>query len=138
MKSVRRLLLWSIASLALLLVGILIWSVLFFDPNDYRESIADRIEKQTGFKLTLEGSLGLDFRFRRDAGLFAELAVEDAYLRKIADMQGVQFAHIRELTISLPVMQLLRLVMLQTLLQVFGFVLLLFLLVGFLLLLLLY
>ena len=110
MKSVRRLLLWSIASLALLLVGMLVWSVVFFDPNDYRESIADHIEAQTGFKLTLEGSLGLDFRFQQGAGLFADLAVEDAYLRKIADMQGVQSARIRELTISLPVMQLLRLV----------------------------
>ena len=41
MKSVRRLLLWSVVSLALLLAGFLIWSVVFFDPNDYRESIAD-------------------------------------------------------------------------------------------------
>ena len=81
MKSVRRLLLWSIASLALLLAGMLVWSVVFFDPNDYRESIADHIEAQTGFKLTLEGSLGLDFRFQQGAGLFADLAVEDAYLR---------------------------------------------------------
>lgn len=110
MKSVCRQLLWSIASLALLLAGILVWSVVFFDPNDYRESIADHIEAQTGFELTLEGSLGLDFRFQQGTGLIADLAVEDAYLRKIADIQGVQHAHIRELTISLPAIQLFRLV----------------------------
>ena len=110
MKSVRRLLLWSVVSLALLLAGLLIWSVVFFDPNDYREDIAERIEEQTGFKFTLEGPLRLDFRFQQGVGLFADLTVEDAYLRKIANMQGAQYARMRELTLSLPLMQLSRLV----------------------------
>jgi len=111
MRRVRRRLLWSITSLTLLFAGIVIWSTVFFDPNDYREGIAQRIEEQTGFKFTLEGPVRLDFRLHRGVGLFADLAVEDAYLRKIAGLPGSQHARIRELTLSLSAMQLSRLVM---------------------------
>ncbi|HCK77119.1 MAG TPA: hypothetical protein DHW07_08230 [Gammaproteobacteria bacterium] len=110
MSRIRRLLLGSLISLMLLFGGILIWSMVFFDPNDYREGIAERIEEETGLTFTLEGPLRLDFRFHPGVGLFADLALEDAYLRKIVGLPGSQNARIRELTLSLPVVQLFRFV----------------------------
>ncbi|MGH7128273.1 MAG: AsmA family protein, partial [Planctomycetaceae bacterium] len=54
------------------LVGIVVVAaaalLLFFDPNDYREEIAARVEQATGREVTIEGDLGLE--------IFPWLAVE--------------------------------------------------------------
>ena len=109
MKRVRRLLLWTLGGLAVLLAGALIWSVTLLDLNNYRGTIAERLEQRTGLKFTLEGPLRHGFRFQQGEGLFADLTVEDAYLKKVAGLQGSQHARVRELTLSLSVMQLPRL-----------------------------
>jgi AsmA protein len=48
------------ALLLLLLIGVAA-ATLFIDPNDYRDSIATRVEEQTGRKLVIEGEIKLSF-----------------------------------------------------------------------------
>ena len=109
MKSLRTVLLWTLGGLAAVLTGALIWSAVFLDLNDYSEGIAERIEQQTGLKFSLKGPLHLDFRYQEGKGLFADLGVEDAYLKTIVGMPGPQHARVRKLTLSLSVMELPRL-----------------------------
>ena len=105
MKRVPRLLAWSTAGLGVGLVAALMWLTVFFDPNDYREQIADRIEDQTGFHFALEGPVRLSLRFQPGEGVFAEAAVEDARLHGVEGIDEPQHARISHLTFSFPIAQ---------------------------------
>jgi len=58
----------GVAALIGLLVVVVLAVALLFDPNDYKDEIADRVEAATGRSLTLEGDLEL--------GLFPWLSVD--------------------------------------------------------------
>jgi len=105
LKRVQRLLAWSAAGLGVGLVAALMWLTVFFDPNDYREQIADRIEDQTGLHLTLEGPVRLSLRFQPGEGIFAEAAVEDARLHGVEGTDEPQHARISHMTFSFPIAQ---------------------------------
>ena len=105
MKRVQRLLTWSAVGLGVSLAAVLIWLTVFFDPNDYREQIADRIEGQTGLHFTLEGSVRLSLRFEPGEGVFAEAAMEDARLHGVKGIEEPQHARISHLTFSFPITQ---------------------------------
>ncbi len=105
MKRVQRLLAWSAAGLGVGLAAVLMWLTVFFDPNDYREQIADRIEDQTGLHFALEGPVRLSLRFQPGEGVFAEAAVEDARLHGVEGIDEPQHARISHLTFSFPIAQ---------------------------------
>jgi len=54
-------LLYIIPGIAALLVIAAIFVFLFFDPNDYRDRIAEDVKRQTGRDLVIEGDLELSF-----------------------------------------------------------------------------
>ncbi len=68
MGRIIKYLLYAIGGLLLLVLIAGITFALLFDPNDYREDIAERVEDATGRELVIEGDLGLS--------LFPWLAVE--------------------------------------------------------------
>ena len=76
------------------IAALLIWLTAFFDPNDYRERIADGISEATGLHFTIEGPVRLSLRFEPGEGLFAEATVEDARLWAVEGIETPQHAHI--------------------------------------------
>ena len=54
---------WSVVVLGGGIAALLIWLTVFFDPNDYREHIAEGISEATGLHFTIEGSVRLSLRF---------------------------------------------------------------------------
>lgn len=87
------------------LVGIVVIAaialVLFFDPNDYRDEIAEQVEKATGRELTIAGELSLD--------LFPWLAVEvgEATLANAAGFGEKPFASFERAELSVRLLPLI-------------------------------
>lgn len=63
-------LLYIVVGIAALFVLVAIAVSLFFDPNDYRDQIAEEVRRETGRELVIEGDLGLSVfpRFGIDIG----------------------------------------------------------------------
>ena len=72
MKGLRHLLKWSVVALGAGIAALLIWLTVFFDPNDYREHIADGISEATGLHFTIEGPVRLSLRFEPGEGLLRD------------------------------------------------------------------
>lgn len=72
MRRVVRILAWLAGVAVLLMVGIVVFVTVLFDPNDYKESIADLIKEQTGRQLRIHEDLKVSF--------FPWLAVETGRL----------------------------------------------------------
>ena len=68
MDRVVKVLLWLVGGFVVLFVVAAIAVYLFFDPNDFREEIANSVKNQTGRELVIEGDISLQ--------LFPWLAVE--------------------------------------------------------------
>ena len=105
MKGLRHLLKWSVVALGAGIAALLIWLTVFFDPNDYREHIADGISEATGLHFTIEGPVRLSLRFEPGEGLFAEATVENARLRAVEGIERPQHAQLSHLTFSFPLTQ---------------------------------
>ena len=105
MRHLRRLLKWSAVGLGACLAALLIWLTVFFDPNDYREHIAEGISEATGLHFMIEGPVRLGLRFQPGEGLFAEATVEDARLHAVEGIEIPQHAQLSRLTFSFPVTQ---------------------------------
>jgi AsmA protein len=59
MKRFVKIVLGLFGTLLLLLLVAVVGATLFIDPNDYRDTIATRVQEQTGRKLTIEGEIKL-------------------------------------------------------------------------------
>lgn len=59
MKSTIRILTIAIGGLLVLLVLLAAYLFLVFDPNDYRDRVAEQVRAQTGRELTIAGDIGL-------------------------------------------------------------------------------
>jgi len=105
LKRVQRLLTWSAAGLGVGLAALLIWVTVFFDPNDYREQIAEGISEETGLHFTFEGPVRLSLRFESGEGVFAQAVMEDVRLHAVEGMETPQHARISHLTFSFPIAQ---------------------------------
>jgi len=105
LKGLRHLLKWSVVALGAGIAALLIWLTVFFDPNDYREHIADGISEATGLHFTIEGPVRLSLRFEPGEGLFAEATVENARLRAVEGIETPQHAQLSHLTFSFPLSQ---------------------------------
>ena len=68
MTRVAKVLLWLVGGFVALFVLAAIAVYVFFDPNDFREEIANSVKNQTGREMTIEGDISLE--------LFPWLAVE--------------------------------------------------------------
>jgi AsmA protein len=60
MSRVFRVLLWLLGGFVTLFVLAAVALYLFFDPNDFREEIAQSVKSQTGRDLTIEGDISLE------------------------------------------------------------------------------
>ncbi len=105
MRPFRRLLKWSVVTLGAGIAALLIWLTGFFDPNDYREHLAEGISEATGLHFMIEGPVRLSLRSEPGEGLFAEATVENARLRAVEGIETPQHAHISHLAFSFPVTQ---------------------------------
>ena len=105
MKGFRRLLKWSVVALGGGIAALLIWLTVFFDPNDYREHIAEGISEATGLHFTIEGPVRLSLRFEAGEGLFAEATIENARLQAVEGIESPQHAQLSHLTFSFPLTQ---------------------------------
>ena len=61
MKRIFKIVFGLIGALLLLVIVALVGAKLFIDPNDYRDSIAAKVEQQTGRELQIEGEIKLSF-----------------------------------------------------------------------------
>lgn len=61
MKRFLKIIFGLVGALLLLLVVAVVGAKLFIDPNDYRDTIASKVEEQTGRVLTIEGEIELSF-----------------------------------------------------------------------------
>ena len=105
MRRFRRLLKWSAVGLGVGLAAMLVWATVFFDPNDYREQIAEGISEETGLHFTFEGPVRLSLRFEPGEGMFAEVTVKDARLHAVEGIEIPQRAQLSHLAFSFPVTQ---------------------------------
>ena len=93
---------WSVVSLGGGIAALLIWLTVFFDPNDYREHIAEGISEATGLHFKIGGPVRLSLRFEPGEGLFAEATVENARLQAVEGIESPQHAQLSHLTFSFP------------------------------------
>ena len=103
MRRFRCLLKWSAVGLGVGLAALLVWATVFFDPNDYREQIAEGISEETGLHFTFKGPVRLSLRFEPGEGLFAEVTVKDARLHAVEGIEIPQRAQLSHLAFSFPV-----------------------------------
>jgi AsmA protein len=68
-----KILAWLIAAFIAVFALGAVFLLLFFDPNDFRDDIAEAVNKQTGRELLIEGDVSLAF--------FPWLAIEVGKLR---------------------------------------------------------
>lgn len=59
MSRIFKIVAWLIAGFVTVFVVAAVALTLFFDPNDFRDEIADAVKKETGRELTIDGEIGL-------------------------------------------------------------------------------
>lgn len=93
---------WLLGAAFATLVALAVFLPLYFDPNDYKQVLADRVEQATGRKLTIAGDV--------DLNVFPWLAItlRDARLANAAGFGDSPFAEVDELRASVHVLPLLR------------------------------
>lgn len=102
MKRPAKIALWTVGSLLLLVIAVVLVLVLTFDPNRYKAEIAAAVHKSTGRELTIEGDIGLTF--------FPWLGVQTGPMR-LSNAPGfgdAPFASIRAAGLKVKLLPLLR------------------------------
>ncbi len=102
MRRLFKILAWLIATVLLLLVVAAVAVTLFFDPNDYRDTITGVVKKQTGRDLTIGGDI--------DLSLFPWLGVEinQVQLSNASGFEPEAMARVEEAQLRVALLPLLR------------------------------
>ncbi|MBT4405867.1 MAG: AsmA family protein [Acidiferrobacteraceae bacterium] len=100
MKSAIKLLLWLFGATFVLLGISLVWLVMFFEPSDYRDEIAQWLAERTGYHFVIEGAVSVDFEHEPVRGFFVDIGVRDAELTRADEILGEQQLHLSALDFS--------------------------------------